>query len=312
MSPLASHHPIATWLTATNHSPSTVRNRKSALARLARWSLGAGVCSLDALTLDVLEMYRLTLLQARSPGGGPLCWGTQAEYLGSVKAFLGWCFLRGLVVRNAASALQLPRRPFQLPMSVLSPGQVEVVLGQPETMTPLGLRDRALLEVLYSTGIRRAEVAQLTVADVDAGRGVLLIRAGKGQRDRVVPIGSRALRWIARYLRYARPTLLQGGNCPTLFLTSRGGCIRLNRLSELVARYVAAGADGKRGSCHLFRHTMATLVLDGGADIRDVQAMLGHANLSTTARYTHVSIARLQAVHARTHPAERRDLRKSR
>jgi len=188
---------------------------------------------------------------------------------------------------------------------------MERVLRQPRTGTVLGLRDRALLELLYSTGLRRAEAARLRLGEVDAARRVVVVRAGKGQRDRVVPIGQRALRWVARYLRRSRPGLVQGADPGWLFLSRRGTPLRLNRLSERVSGHVRRVGLGKGGSCHLFRHTMATVLLEGGADVREVQVMLGHTNLATTARYTHVAIGRLQVVHARAHPAERGERRRA-
>ena len=290
------------WLRATNHAVATVRNRRHSLLLFTDWLHDEHVADLRSLTLETLEAYRLSLYERDSCRGGGLAWGTQAEYLGGVKAFLGWCFFRNLVDRNVGAGLSLPRRPVQLPLAVLSARETEAVLRQCRTTTTLGLRDRAMLEVLYSTGIRRSELAQLTVTDVDRERRVVLVRAGKGQRDRVVPVGGRAIRWVERYLRIGRPRLAHDTSVATLVLTSRGGGLRLNRLSELVHRYIDSAALGKHGSCHLLRHTTATLMLEGGADIRDVQEMLGHANLSTTARYAHVSITRLQRVHALTHP----------
>jgi integrase/recombinase XerD len=170
---------------------------------------------------------------------------------------------------------------------------------------PVGLRDRALLETLYSTGLRRTECARLTVPDLDPERGVVFVRQGKGRKDRVVPIGDRALMWIDRYCIEARPQLVVPPETHVLFLTARGRPIRPSRLSEQVRRYLARSGVGKPGSCHVFRHTMATLLLEHGADVRYVQAILGHASLAMTARYTHVAITELKAVHTRTHPAER-------
>jgi integrase/recombinase XerD len=134
---------------------------------------------------------------------------------------------------------------------------------------------------------------------------VLFIREGKGRKDRVVPIGDRALAWVDRYLREVRPALVVPPDPNVLFLTRRGRALRENRLTELVHRYVQAAGLGKAGSCHLFRHTMATLLLENGADVREVQEMLGHSQLSTTALYTHVAIGRLKQVHSAAHPAER-------
>ena len=181
----------------------------------------------------------------------------------------------------------------------------DVPTGPPELTTLLGVRDRALLEVLYSTGIRRLELIHLTRPDLDPVRGVCFVREGKGQKDRVVPIGQRALDWIERYLITARPQLVVPPDDGVLFLTVRGRPLAANRLSELVHRYVTAAGLRHKGSCHVFRHTLATLLLQGGADIRHIQAILGHADLRTTARYTHVVIDELKAAHRRAHPAER-------
>lgn len=297
-----------TWLKATNRSDCTVRNRRTALSRFALWCARSGGVGLGGLTIEALESYRIHLFDATALRGGHLGWATQAEYLGAVRAFLAWCFLHGLTDRNPAANLQLPRRPARLPLSVLNEEEVRRVLRAPSNGTPQALRDRAILEVLYSTGLRRAEVARLDVQDIDQARRVVYVRSGKGQRDRVVPIGRRALYWVRRYLSRARPVLARRDGATTLFLTARGAALRLNRLSERVRDYLARAGLRRSGSCHLFRHTMATHLLDGGADVRDVQEILGHSNLSTTARYTHVSIARLQRVHARAHPAERRYL----
>ncbi len=145
----------------------------------------------------------------------------------------------------------------------------------------------------------------LSVDDVDFDRGTLTVRQGKGKKDRVVPIGERALAWIDKYLREARPGLACGGADRTLFLTQLGESIVPEYLTHRVRRYVEAAELGKRGSCHLFRHAMATLMLEHGADVRYVQEMLGHANLGTTQIYTHVSIRRLKEIHSATHPGAR-------
>jgi integrase/recombinase XerD len=141
---------------------------------------------------------------------------------------------------------------------------------------------------------------------VDIERGTVLIRQGKGRKDRLVPIGQRALYWIGRYLAGARLHLVVAPDDGTLFLTRVGEPFNLCWLSRTVARYIDSASIGKRGGCHLFRHTMATLMLEGGADIRYIQAMLGHADLSTTTIYTQVAIRALKAIHAATHPADAR------
>ena len=155
----------------------------------------------------------------------------------------------------------------------------------------MGLRDRAILETLYSTGMRRLELIGLSCYDLDRERGTVMIRQGKGKKDRMIPIGERALAWIDQYLESARPDLVVGQDDGTLFLTNAGEAFTPDRLTQMVRDYVDAADIGKRGSCHLFRHTMATLMLENGADIRFIQAMLGHAELSTTQIYTQVSSA---------------------
>jgi integrase/recombinase XerD len=174
---------------------------------------------------------------------------------------------------------------------------------------PMGVRDRAILETLYSTGMRRRELIGLQLFDLDRERGTVMIRQGKGKKDRMIPIGERALTWIDRYQHEVRPGLVVGRDpavLSTLFLTHLGEPFTPNRLTQLVRGYIQAADLGKSGSCHLFRHTMATLMLENGADIRYIQAMLGHAELSTTQIYTQVSIRKLKEIHTATHPGKLR------
>jgi len=203
---------------------------------------------------------------------------------------------------NPASDLDLPRLEQRLPRAVLTITEAERVLSLPNVHDSLGLRDRAILETFYSTGIRRSELSHLRLYDIDHKRGTVVIRQGKGKKDRMIPVGERARIWIDKYAREARTELVLEPDDSTLFLTHEGESFTPNRLSQLVRDYVDKAALGKRGSCHLFRHTMATLMLEGGADIRFIQAMLGHVNLSTTQIYTRVSIRKLQEIHAATHP----------
>ncbi len=196
----------------------------------------------------------------------------------------------------------MPRVEHRLPRHVLSVAEAETVLAVPELSLGFGIRDRAMLEVLYSTGMRRRELIGLSVWDLDAERGTVSIRQGKGRRDRMVPIGERALAWVGKYSADVRPGLVVPPDAGVLFLTREGLDFTPDHLSGLVARYVDRADIAKRGSCHLFRHTMATLMLEGGADIRFIQQMLGHAELSTTQVYTQVSIRALKAIHTATHP----------
>ena len=168
---------------------------------------------------------------------------------------------------------------------------------------PIGIRDRAILETLYSTGMRRMELIGLRLYDLDTERGTIMVRQGKGKKDRMVPIGERAVVWCEKYMYDVRPSLAVEPDEGILFLTQSGEPFTPNRLTQLARTYVNAAEVGKKGACHLFRHTMATLMLENGADIRFIQQMLGHADLSTTQIYTRVSIRQLKEIHTATHPA---------
>lgn len=162
------------------------------------------------------------------------------------------------------------------------------------------------MEVLYSTGMRRMELTGLDVGDLDAERGTTFVRGGKGDRDRMVPIGDRAIEWVRRYRTRLEAEMIVrsiSSRSKALFLNARWRRIRPSKLTERMHRHIVAAGIAKPGSVHVFRHTMATLMHDAGADIRDLQEILGHSQLSTTEMYTHVSIGRLKEVHSRTHPA---------
>ena len=291
------------WLEARGYAESTIGARRREVERLVGWLRDRGVTRPAAVTLPVLERYRVHLYRRRKRDGTPLTWGSQTQKLLAVRGFFSWLALTHRVPANPATELELPRKRHRIPRAVLSAREAELVLAQPDVAHPIGLRDRAILETLYSTGIRRAELTALDLTDVDVARLVVLVRAGKGGHDRLVPIGERAARWIDRYLLDARDLYAVPAEEDALFVTRRGSRLKPKRLSGLVRRYVDRAAVGKSGACHLFRHTMATLMLEGGADVRHIQEILGHRQLSTTALYTHVSIVKLQEIHRRTHPA---------
>lgn len=175
--------------------------------------------------------------------------------------------------------MELPRTERRLPTGILSAQEAERVLDGPDVDDPIGLRDRAILELLYATAIRRSEVVKLDLGDVDCARGLLVVRQGKGKKDRLVPVGPRASAWLAAYVEMARPQLARAHSEDTLFLSRSGRRLAPTKLSDRVSGYVQASGLGKSGSCHLFRHTAATLMLEGGADIRFIQALLEHPML---------------------------------
>jgi integrase/recombinase XerD len=235
---------------------------------------------------------------------------SQYALLVAVRQWFRWMTRQNHILHNPASELELPKQGHHLPRHVLSVREAEQVLQQPEIGDPMGLRDRALMEVLYSTGMRRMEVAGLKLYDVDFDGGTVLIRQGKGRKDRMVPIGERAVAWLLKYIGEARSQLVSEPDDYTIFLTNAGESLALEWISQIVHEYVDKAKIGKTGSAHLFRHTMATLMLEGGADIRFIQQMLGHVSLRTTEKYTHVSIRTLQKVYAATHPGANLERRK--
>jgi integrase/recombinase XerD len=218
-----------------------------------------------------------------------------------LRVWFKWMARQHHILHNPASELEMPKIGFRLPKAV---SEAEQILAQPKIHGPLGLRDRAILETFYSTGMRRVELANLKLWDTDAERGTITIRQGKGKKDRVIPLGDRAALWVRKYIQDGRPHLAVDPDDGTVFLSNAGEPLALDYLTELVRGYVEASGISKRGACHMFRHTCATLMLEGGADIRFIQAMLGHAKLETTQIYTHVAIRQLQEIHRATHPAK--------
>ncbi len=292
-------------LRVKNYSPRTIGNRESNLGFFIAWCDARSIMRPQEVTKPILDRYQRHLFHLRKPNGKPLSFSSQLQRLTPVRSYFKWLTRQNVLLWNPASELELPRQEKRLPKHVLTIDEAERVLEQPNVHDALGLRDRAILETLYSTGIRRMEVANLLVYDLDAERGTLMVRQGKGRKDRMVPIGERAVAWIARYVNEARPQLVMAPDHGVLFLTQEGEEISPNRLTQLVREYVIAADTGKSGSCHLFRHTCATLMLEGGADIRYIQEQLGHVELSTTQIYTQVSIRRLKTVHTLTHPSAR-------
>ncbi len=300
LSSLVVHH--LEWLRTAARSEGTVEQRERYLARFVAWAADRAIRRVGEVTRPILERYQRHLFHYRKANGDPLSFGAQKARLIPLRVFFRWLTRYHYVDHNPAAELQLPKVEQRLPKAVLSVPEVERVLAQPDLSTPLGLRDRAILEVLYSTGVRRAELTAIKVFHVDHDRQTVLVREGKGRKDRIIPIGERALRWIAKYVNEVRPRLVVGCDDGWLFLTDDGHPLTPDHLSGLVSLHVRHADLGKSGSCHLFRHTMATLMLENGADLRFIQQMLGHSDISSTQIYTRVAIKQLQRVYEDTHP----------
>lgn len=282
----------------------TSKRRTSALRRFIVWCEERGLYEPNQITLPILERYRHYLYYYRKSNGEPLSAGSQNVLLSPLKSFFKWLVRQKYLASNPASELILPRKPKRLPGIVLHPEEIERLLNQPDLDSAEGIRDRTLLEVFYSTGMRRMELCQLELYDLDHRRQAVLIRGGKGNKDRMIPLGARALGWIDKYLNEARGALQTSQQQQRLFLNNEGNSFSRDSLSYLVRKRLDQAQIQHPGSCHLLRHACATHMLENGADTRYIQALLGHADLSSTQIYTQVSIEKLKTVHRLTHPAK--------
>jgi integrase/recombinase XerD len=297
-----------THLETQHRSVADQRTRRSRLAQFNAWCSERGIERPQDVTHAHVERFQRHLFLYRKANGAPMAVNGQRIALFTLEMFFRWLVRQQVMQSNPAADLELPRRTDDL-REPLTLAEMETVLALPDLDTPEGLRDRACLELFYATGIRRVELTNLILSDIDRTRGTLHVRLGKGKKDRFVPVGERALAWLAKYEREARPALLTDPKEKHLFLNQYGQPLSPDGLSWRVRDYFKLAGIAKRGACHLFRHTMATAMLDNGADIRHVQEILGHGQITSTQRYTHVSIARLQAVHAATHPAAKLERR---
>jgi len=279
----------------------------------------------DGLARNTLEAYRRDVAQFASwlrqaHGRAPLeaaaadlqrhlAWQVDAKkarprstsrLVSSLKRFFQFAVREGLRHDDPASALESPKLPRSLPRS-LSEAEVEALLEAPDTAAPQGLRDRAMLETLYASGLRVSELVGLKTVQVSLDMGVVRV-LGKGSKERLTPLGEEATDWIVRYQRDARPQLLGARKSDALFVTTRGGPMTRQAFWALIKRHAARAGIARPISPHTLRHAFATHLINHGADLRVVQLLLGHADISTTQIYTHVARERLKALHAKHHP----------
>jgi integrase/recombinase XerD len=223
-----------------------------------------------------------------------------ARMLSTLKRFYRYCLRERSIAADPTLRLEPPKRVPRFPKS-LSEADVEALLAAPDMESPRGLRDRAMLEVLYASGLRVSELVGLKIFEANLDAGVVRI-LGKGSKERLVPLGEEAVSWVQRYAREARPTLLKRKSSDALFVTERGAGMTRQAFWHLLKRYGRTAIPGKALSPHVLRHAFATHLINHGADLRVVQMLLGHADISTTQIYTHVARERLKALHAKHHP----------
>jgi integrase/recombinase XerD len=290
-------------LAARAYSKGSIEAHQWSLKGFLEWTDSESLTLPGSFTRATIESYQLHLHHYRSPRTKePLVVNTQLGRLGCVRRFFAWLCRRGTIPANPAADLDLPRKQSRRLPKALSPEELDRLFSLPNPADPMGLRDRAILELFYATGVRRTEMTELDPGDYDPDSQTLLIRHGKGDKSRLLPVGGRAAFWLDRYLAEARPLFDHLPNETALFLSGYGTRITPSYLGTWVAGQMKKVGITKPGACHLFRHSCATDMHTGGADIRYVQEMLGHARLETTQIYTHVSIRALADIHARTHP----------
>lgn len=228
---------------------------------------------------------------------------TQRARLGTLQRFFSHLCKSGYLLANPAADLELPRKACPALPKVLNFEELRRLMGQPDVTDPLGLRDRAILELLYATGLRRSELVNLDFEDIDLTTASVHVRKGKGSKGRVLPLGRGVMRWLEGYLDKGRPALSMSVNERAFFLSGYGERFNPNYLGNWVRKTLKAAGIEKKGACHLLRHSCATHMMENGADLRCIQQLLGHARLDTTEIYTEVSIHHLREVYEKTHPS---------
>jgi integrase/recombinase XerD len=275
-------------------SPNTLAAYQSDLRAFAFWiDRERGRRLAEAERLDLLDYLALLSLQGRKPRSA-------ARLLSCLRQFYQHLVRQGLIQQDPSARVEAPKLGRPLPNS-LTEREVEALLAAPDTTEPRGHRDRTMLEVLYASGLRVTELVTLTPSQISLTQGVVRV-IGKGSKERLVPLGEDAVGWVADYARGARRDLLGGRVSDYLFPTSRSDCMTRQAFWQLIKRYAIQGGVAKPLSPHTLRHAFATHLLNHGADLRVVQMLLGHSDLSTTQIYTHVARERLKQLHARHHP----------
>jgi integrase/recombinase XerD len=282
-------------------SEHTVRGYLGQLRSFLAW-LGPRGIELPSVKLSDLLAHQTSLLGARGRNGRPYSIGHQQNRVSALKSFFRFLSKRGYLLQDPALGLEMPRAESRLPRTILTREEAKRIIEAARGKGPRELRDRAILETLYATGIRASELIALSPYDVDTEEKALKVVLGKGRKGRMLPLTTAAARAIDAYLGSGRAQLGKGS---ALFLSNRGLRLHDATLNVIVQHYALKARVQKRVTCHTFRHSVATHLLKGRADIRHIQALLGHRSLQTTERYTRVEIQDLREVVKRAHPRGR-------
>jgi integrase/recombinase XerD len=293
------------YITVIRFAPGTIKGYGYSLNRFLAYLAEQGIHEITAVTKDTIQNYQTRLYETVNRKGEPNSAFHQNNNLKAVKGFFRYLAENNYLISDPAKDVSYARTPKRLPRSILTSPEAKKVIHATNTRTTIGYRDRTILEVFYSTGIRREELINLALGDVDCTQGLVRVNSGKGNKDRVVPIGKIACRYIENYVKAVRPELIRDPADNHLFLTMNGTRISENRVWQLVKIYSRKTRIKKNITTHTFRHTCATLMLRNKANIRHIQEMLGHSSLEATQVYTRVSVTDLKEVHAKCHPREK-------
>jgi len=288
---------------AKSQGSDTVRNKRGGLKKFFLWCLERNVTHIDQIDLDLMDDYAAYLNAYRKAlDNEPLSPAQKRNLLTFVKTFVKYMFIKKLLHSNSLANIELPSKGEQIPKSLYSVSEIETILEQPLLFGIKGLRDRAILETFFATGIRRGELVKLNIDDIDFSSKLVRVH-GKGKKERLVPISQRGCEWLAFYIGKIRPMFAFIGSGKALFLANNGKRYVPGKLSDMASQYVKLAGFDRTGACHLYRHNTASTMLDNGADLRHIQEMLGHASILTTQLYTHVSRKKLTQVYNDTHPS---------
>jgi integrase/recombinase XerD len=297
-----------------NRTPRTIEEYMLKLGHFVEFLKQIGVGDIELISKQHIESYRKEVYyKINTRNGKQNTVFTQNTYLTAVKSFFIYLRNEGYITFNPAKDLPYAKTPRQLPRVILSEREIQELFKQPDTHNFLEYRDKTILEVLYSTGIRRSELLNLKPHDIDYAKGFLRVNKGKGNKDRVVPLGKVACRYLENYIKlvrddFVRKTYNNSGNrtdAQYLFLTIKGNKMSAQALKQMIHKYTIKARINKRITPHVFRHTFATHMLQQKANIRCVQEILGHMSLDTTQRYTRITIADLKEAHRCCHPREK-------
>jgi integrase/recombinase XerD len=288
----------------SRYTPKSIAGYLRAVGVFVAW-LGERGIALGEVRPEDLLAYQLDVMSMRKADGSAYSTADQHHRISAVRTLYRFLHRRGFVLFDPSSGMEYPRGEKRLPRGILTVEEARQLVEAPEGTTPTGLRDRAILETFYGTGLRASELARLRPLDVDTDSQILRVRLGKGRKDRNVPLTKAAGDAIEDYLERGRPSFAGAVHSPLLFLAQRGGPLYSSALNGVVKHWARRARIRKQITCHSLRHSMATHLLRAGADIRHIQVLLGHASLSSTERYTHVEIHDLQEVVKRAHPRGR-------